>query len=67
MKELPNMGVREIRSKTKLKRVESFDEIDELAQEQTKEYGDLVNLMQNVSFKGVDYAFTNCKYLLFIS
>jgi hypothetical protein len=30
MKELPNIGVREIRHKTKLKRVESFDEIDDL-------------------------------------
>ena len=29
MKELPNMGVRELRSKTTLKRVDSFEEIDE--------------------------------------
>lgn len=29
--------------------------------EQIKEYGDLINLMQNVSFKGVDYAFENYK------
>jgi hypothetical protein len=40
--------------------------------EQIQEYGDLVNLMQNVSFKGVDYAFLNCnkfcfKFLLLIN
>lgn len=61
LKEIPNAGVREIRHKTPLKRVNSFEEIDENPVEQIKEYGDLVNLMQNVSFKGVEYAFKTYK------